>query len=128
MVYISSTLYSSNYVSILALNVLIMCWYCLLIFVRYGDHLNPWGDVIAMARAWCVMKPTGRALVGLPTGKDEICFNAHRKYGPFLYSQLFVNWKIIHSEIDPKVFNQRNDCWDIKQQMYQPITILEKST
>jgi hypothetical protein len=21
---------------------------------RYGDALNPWGDIIAIARAWCV--------------------------------------------------------------------------
>jgi hypothetical protein len=24
---------------------------------RYGDGLNPWGDVQAIARAWCVAKP-----------------------------------------------------------------------
>ena len=24
---------------------------------RYGDNLNPWGDVQAMARAWCVSRP-----------------------------------------------------------------------
>ncbi len=24
---------------------------------RYGDALNPWGDIIAMARMWCVLKP-----------------------------------------------------------------------
>ncbi|CAC5385158.1 unnamed protein product [Mytilus coruscus] len=26
---------------------------------RYGDALNPWGDIIAIARAWCVTKPGG---------------------------------------------------------------------
>ena len=31
---------------------------------RYGDALNPWGDLIAMARAWCVLKPGARAIVG----------------------------------------------------------------
>jgi hypothetical protein len=24
---------------------------------RYGDALNPWGDIIAFARGWCVTKP-----------------------------------------------------------------------
>ena len=24
---------------------------------RFGDMLNPWGDLIAMARAWCFVKP-----------------------------------------------------------------------
>ena len=93
---------------------------------RYGDHLNPWGDVIAMARAWCLLKSKGRALVGLPAGKDELCFNSHRKYGPYFFSRLFVNWEMVFSEVDPKVFLQRNDCWDVNQQKYQPINILEK--
>jgi hypothetical protein len=26
---------------------------------RYGDALNPWGDILAVARAWCVTKPNG---------------------------------------------------------------------
>jgi hypothetical protein len=38
----------------------------------YGDALNPWGDLIAMARAWCVLKPNARALVGVPSGPDVI--------------------------------------------------------
>ena len=24
---------------------------------RYGDPLNPWGDLIAMAQSWCLLKP-----------------------------------------------------------------------
>ena len=35
---------------------------------RYGDALNPWGDVIAMAKAWCVSKPDAKALIGFPVG------------------------------------------------------------
>ena len=29
---------------------------------RYGDSLNPWGDLITMAKTWCLMKPKSRAL------------------------------------------------------------------
>ena len=79
-----------------------------------------------MGRAWCQLKPRGRALVGLPAGKDEICFNSHRIYGPFLYSQLFSNWKQIYSEVDPEIFKQLNDCRNVTQQNYQPIHVLEK--
>jgi len=32
---------------------------------RYGDSLNPWGDLQAMARAWCVCKPGGGLLLGI---------------------------------------------------------------
>jgi hypothetical protein len=34
--------------------------------------LNPWGDLITMARAWCLLKPGGRAIVGTPSGPDII--------------------------------------------------------
>jgi hypothetical protein len=27
---------------------------------RYGDAINPWGDLMTMARAWCVTKNSGR--------------------------------------------------------------------
>jgi hypothetical protein len=34
---------------------------------RYGDPLNPWGDLVTMARAWCVAKPNeGKLLLGVP--------------------------------------------------------------
>jgi hypothetical protein len=39
---------------------------------RYGDQLNPWGDLITMAKAWCSIKPGGLALVGVPTGTDTL--------------------------------------------------------
>ena len=39
---------------------------------RYGDGLNPWADLMAMAKAWCVVKPDGLALVGVPAGEDMI--------------------------------------------------------
>jgi hypothetical protein len=55
--------------------------------------LNPWGDLIGMARAWCLVKPGGRALVGVPSGPDIVVFNSHRIYGPVAYSHLFANWK-----------------------------------
>ena len=56
---------------------------------RYGDSMNPWGDVQAMARIWCMVKPGGHAVIGYPAGYDAIEYNAHRVYGPILLSHLF---------------------------------------
>ena len=39
---------------------------------RYGDQLNPWGDLIAMSKAWCLTKTGGRMLIGVPTGPDQV--------------------------------------------------------
>ena len=49
---------------------------------RYGDSLNPWGDLITMAKAWCLTKakPKGRALVGVSSGLDVILFNSTLYY------------------------------------------------
>ena len=65
---------------------------------RYGDHLNPWGDIISIAQAWCVSTPEAKLAIGLPTimnGKDRIEFNAHKVYGPRLYPFLVTNWHFI---------------------------------
>jgi hypothetical protein len=32
---------------------------------RYGDALNPWGDIIAIARAWCVTKQGWSLTIGV---------------------------------------------------------------
>ena len=39
---------------------------------RYGDPVNPWADLIAMARSWCITKPGGKMFIGVPTGPDEV--------------------------------------------------------
>merc|ERR1719411_609564 len=65
---------------------------------RYGDSLNPWGDLITMAKAWCLMKPKGRALVGVPSGMDQVIFNSNRNYGRIMNSHLFANWNVIYSD------------------------------
>ena len=39
---------------------------------RYGDPLNPWADLIAMAKAWCLTRTGGRMLIGVPTGLDAV--------------------------------------------------------
>ena len=66
---------------------------------RYGDALNPWGDLQAIARAWCIVKPGGQLLIGVMTAShgssDRIEFNAHRVYGPLMFSHLLANWKQI---------------------------------
>lgn len=48
---------------------------------RYGDALNPWGDVLEIARAHCVCKDKGSLVLAVIYGEDKIEFNAHRIYG-----------------------------------------------
>ena len=46
---------------------------------RFGDALHPWGDLVTMAKAWCLVKKGGMAVIAVPTARqDTIEYNAHR--------------------------------------------------
>ena len=47
---------------------------------RYGDTLDPDGDLKAIAELKRVLAPGGSLLFAVPTGKPRIFFNAHRVY------------------------------------------------
>ena len=90
-------------------------------FSRYGDMLNPWGDLITMSRAWCLVKPGGMGLVGVPTGPDIIGFNSHKIYGPLAYAQLFANWEQVYTETDLKNYDEKG-CYFC----YQPLHVIQR--
>lgn len=58
---------------------------------RYGDIVNPWGDLIAMGKLSCSTKIGGLIFIGYPTGVDMISWNAHRHYGPQRWAQMLAN-------------------------------------
>lgn len=47
---------------------------------RYGDPLDPEGDLKAMAELQRVVAPGGQLLFVVPVGKPRVQFNAHRIY------------------------------------------------
>ena len=62
---------------------------------RYGDALNPWADILAVARCWCVTKEGGQLINGFnwaATG-EGIQYNAHRIYGPVRMPYFSTNWE-----------------------------------
>jgi hypothetical protein len=42
---------------------------------RYGDWINPHGDLEAIARVHCILKPGGYLFLGLPLGPDAVVWN-----------------------------------------------------
>lgn len=48
---------------------------------RYGDELNPTGDIETLINIKDHLKKDGLLYLGIPVGKDCVCFNAHRIYG-----------------------------------------------
>jgi predicted SAM-dependent methyltransferase len=47
---------------------------------RYGDKLDPEGDLKAISELQRVLKKNGNLLIVVPIGKPKIMFNAHRIY------------------------------------------------
>ena len=87
---------------------------------RYGDALNPWGDLLAVARAWCVTKPGGAIELGLPTGFAAIEFNAHRIYGKMRWPLMTANWIQVDSAWHTSQ-ELEGDNWE-----NQPLMVFEK--
>jgi predicted SAM-dependent methyltransferase len=50
---------------------------------RYGDELNPRGDIDAAEEVYCMLKPGGYFLISMPyVRRSNLVWNAHREYGP----------------------------------------------
>jgi len=64
---------------------------------RYGDVLNPIGDLQSMAKMLSVIKPGGVMFIAVPTadGADTLLWNAHRLYGKHRLEKFFAGWKLI---------------------------------
>ena len=75
-----------------------------------------------MAKAWCLRKPAGKAVIGIPVGpSNKIVFNSHKIYGPKMQSHLIANWKLENRNLDLNLYNDKCDY------CYQPIFVLSKA-
>lgn len=59
-------------------------------------------------------------MIGVPSGKDRIYFNAARTYGPIMLAHLFANYEVIYSEAE----SFEDDLNHSSE--YQPIFVLGK--
>jgi SAM-dependent methyltransferase len=62
---------------------------------RYGDPIDPNGDLKSMRELKTVMKEDGILFLAVPVGLDRIVFNLHRIYGKARLPLLLENWKFI---------------------------------
>lgn len=94
---------------------------------RYGDGLNPHGDLIAMARAWCLVKDLGFAIVGVPMGVDQVVFNLHRIYGEVMGPHLFANWQHVYKDKDIDFFSPEKGFNTSNQSSVDTVHLLRKN-
>jgi len=103
---------------------------------RYGDALNPWGDILAIAESWCVTSPEAFLALSVPTrvifstgpGSDILEYNAHRIYGPVMYPFLTTNWHFVFPSKDSDRVNpassaagQNGELWS-----WSPVFVFKK--
>ena len=63
---------------------------------RYGDPINPNGDLQAMRNIYeNLLSDSGVLLLSVPIGKDQLAFNAHRIYGKVRFPLLIKDFNII---------------------------------
>ncbi|CAJ0953487.1 unnamed protein product, partial [Mesorhabditis belari] len=62
---------------------------------RYGDPLDPWGDVREMAKVLCLLKNRGLMIVGFPVGSDAVIWNAHRIYGAIRLPWMIQGFRLL---------------------------------
>ena len=69
---------------------------------RYGDPLDPNGDIKAVRQMHCMIKPGGLMFLGLPTSDDNksyVVYNAHRYYGVKRLTKLLPteDWELLET-------------------------------
>lgn len=92
---------------------------------RYGDPLNPNGDLDSMKKVKTLLKPdTGLLFLTVPIGADIIVYNLHRRYGPIRLPLLLDQWDIVDRiGWNEAKFNEKSN-W---RQTYEPVFILKPS-
>jgi hypothetical protein len=58
---------------------------------RYGDPLNPNGDIETMEQIYRSLNDGGLCFVGFPVGKDYLVWNAHRIYGEIRLKLMYLD-------------------------------------
>ena len=87
---------------------------------RYGDPLDPNGDLKAMAFCEKLLAPNGILILAVPLRPDdELHWNAHRIYGPIRWPMLISGWEV--HQTYPIV-----DFVTYQGGTFQPIVILKK--
>ncbi len=68
---------------------------------RYGDPLDPEGDLKAMAELQRVLAPGGDLLIVVPIGKPMVQFNAHRIYSYSQVREAFTGFELREFSLIP---------------------------
>ncbi|GHT02185.1 hypothetical protein AGMMS50276_31880 [Synergistales bacterium] len=93
---------------------------------RYGDPLDPFGDIKAMSDAHRFLKQDGILFLGVPLGEDCLCWNACRIYGKHRLPLLLKGWQCL-DVFDVHAIDTENYPFDLPLGKYiQNVLVLRK--
>jgi len=90
---------------------------------RYGDNIDPMGDIKAMQDIKNILKKDGLFFLSVPIGEDRVMWNAHRVYGKIRLELLLNGWECIdtYGMSDELLTTDRNSFATV-----QPVLVLRK--
>lgn len=87
---------------------------------RYGDPIDPDGDIKAMARCKAMLKQGGLLFLAIPIAQDTLSWNTHRIYGEIRLPLLLEGWEIV----DSFGFNEKDLQTIDASGAHQPVFVL----
>ena len=90
---------------------------------RYGDPLDPFGDIKTMKVIHNNLKKDGILVWGAPVGKDAFTWNAHRVYGELRLPLMFENFQELEW-----INTTKAQCFSapLQNNAYNPVVVLKK--
>jgi len=93
---------------------------------RYGDPINPNGDLGAMERCKQMLNPGGILILAVPVGPDCLVWNAHRIYGKIRVPMLLNGWRVLGYFGDsPTIEEDLETHTEVGHYKFQPVFVLE---
>ena len=88
---------------------------------RYGDPVDPEGDLKAMLEARAMLSPSGRMYLTIPIGPDVLAWNLHRRYGEARLPLMLKGWDVVEriGWDEQKLTRDAN-----YRQSYEPVFVL----
>lgn len=98
---------------------------------RYGDQIDPWGDVKMASNIRQLLRPGGILVMSFPIGRGCVVFNRHRIYTNHRRAQLFGDLRLLRRVPDLPLKRRLRHSVRTRVQgpgLYsQPIYILERA-
>ena len=89
---------------------------------RYGDPVDPIGDLKAMQEAKNLLQPHGRMFLTIPVGPDVLAWNLHRRYGQARLPLMLEGWDVVERVgwDEARLTQEAN-----YRQSYEPVFVLK---